>query len=238
MKSLSQKMDGVFSKQTEINLVEEKAMNDKGSDLSNSGSCNSGSWNSGNRNSGAGNSGDMNSGSCNSGDMNSGAGNSGDMNSGAGNSGNRNSGAGNSGNRNSGNRNSGSWNSGDSNSGNRNSGSWNSGDSNSGFFNTNTPAIRMFNKEIPTVISFNEIELPEFLYFDLTEWIPSGKGTPEEEEKNRQEIETCGGFLRELEFKEAFQRAYAQASEEEKTQLKSLPNFDADIFFEISGIKV
>ena len=190
----------------------------------NSGDCNSGDWNSGNCNSGDCNSGDWNSGNCNSGNRNSGNRNSGDWN-----SGNRNSG-----NCNSGNRNSGNWNSGNRNSGNCNSGDWNSGNRNSGFFNTDSPPVRIFNKE--TNVPRNDIDFPSFLYFDLTVWVSHDTATEEEKETHKTEIETCGGFLKTLSYKEAFRIAWDKADKEEHKKLLKLPNWDNEIFKEISGI--
>ena len=135
---------------------------------------------------------------------------------------------------NSGNCNSGDWNSGDWNSGNRNSGDWNSGNSNSGFFNTNEPFIRMFNKN--TKKKREDIYFPSFLYFDLTVWVSHDTATEEEKAEHKAEIETCGGFLKTLEYKEAFRIAWDKASKEEHKQVLELPNFDNEIFKEISGI--
>ena len=191
---------------------------------SNSGNRNSGNRNSGDCNSGDWNSGDWNSGSCNSGDSNSGDRNSGDSNSGDSNSGNRNSGNRNSGNRNSGNRNSGDWNSGD----------WNSGNRNSGFFNTNSPLVRIFNKE--TNVPCNDIDFPSFLYFDLTVWVSHDTATDEEKEVHKIDIETCGGFTKAISYKEAFRLAWDKADKKEHNKLLKLPNWDNEIFKEISGI--
>ena len=202
-------------------------------------SSNSGNWNSGDWNSGSGNSGNWNSGNWNSGDRNSGNWNSGNWNSGSGNSGDWNSGNWNSGNHNSGNWNSGNWNSGsdnsgDRNSGNHNSGNWNSGSGNSGYFNTDSPLIRIFNKE--TDKTRDEIDFPSFLYFNLTVWVSHDTATDEEKKTHKIEIETCGGFLKTLEYKEAFRLAWDKASKEEHKKLLKLPNWNNDIFKEISGI--
>ena len=180
--------------------------------------CNSGNWNSGNRNSGNRNSGDGNSGNRNSGD-----GNSGNWNSGDGNSGNRNSG-----NRNSGNRNSGDWNSGD----------WNSGDWNSGIFNTNIPdKVRIFNKWIDRA-EHEKIDFPDFLYFNLTTWITHDTASHNERKKYKEEIETCGGFLKTIGYKEAFKLSWDKADKSDRDKIKLIPGFDKDLFFEISGIEV
>ncbi len=155
------------------------------------------------------------------------------------NSGNRNSGDWNSGNCNSGNRNSGNRNSGDWNSGNRNSGDWNSGNRNSGnrnsgFFNSNESFVRIFNKE--TNLHLKDINFPDFLYFDLTVWVSHDTATLEEKEEHKKEIETCGGFLKTLKYKEAFRLAWDKAGKEKHMELLSLPNWNNDIFKEISGI--
>ena len=181
--------------------------------------------NSGNGNSGYRNSGDQNSGDRNSGDQNSGYRNSGNWNSGNQNSGNQNSG-----NWNSGYRNSGNWNSGD-----RNSGNWNSGYRNSGYLNTTEPPVRIFNKD--TDMSLEDIDFPNFFYFDLVEWVyPSEMN--EEEKKEHPFWETTGGYLKSYDYKEAWKRSWDKADEEDRAKLFALPNFDADIFFEISGIDV
>ena len=175
------------------------------------------------------NSGNRNSGNRNSGDHNSGDWNSGDWNSGNCNIGNRNSG-----NWNSGDHNSGNCNSGNCNSGNCNSGGWNSGNWNSGFFNTNSPLVRIFNKE--TNISRNNINFPSFLYFDLIVWVSHDTATDEEKEVHKIDIETCGGFIKTIPYKEAFRIAWDKASKEEHEKLLKLPNWNNEIFKEITGI--
>src|SRR5574344_402220 len=192
------------------------------------------SCNSGNKNSGNWNRGNKNSGDCNSGNWNSGDRNSGNWNSGNWNSGNRNSGDCNSGNWNSGNWNSGNWNSGNRNSGNCNSGNWNSGDRNSGFFNTDSPRVRIFNKE--TNVLRDNIDFPSFLYFDLTVWVSHDRATDEEKEAHEIDIETCGGFTKAISYKEAFRIAWNEASKEEHKKLLKLPNWNNEIFMEIRGI--
>lgn len=188
--------------------------------------------NSGNRNIGIYNSGNHNSGNCNTGSWNSGSRNTGDMNSGYSNSGNGNSGSGNSGNWNYGH-----WNSGNFNSGNCNTGSWNSGNYNSGYFNT--PAQNQF-------FCFNKltekqpIDFPDFLNFDLTVWVPVATMTADEK-NNHPECDALGGYLKEVAYKEAFRKSFFKAKEkdnwpDELAKLKAIPNFNYDIFEEISGI--
>ena len=122
------------------------------------------------------------------------------------------------------------------NSGNQNSGHQNSGNWNSGYFNIDEPPIRIFGKE--TSERRGEISFPSFLYFDLTSFVSFDTATEEERIQYKSEIETCGGFIKTLEYKDAFRKAWDNASEEDHEAVKKLPNFDADIFFEISGIRV
>ena len=190
--------------------------------------------NSGNRNSGDSNSGSCNSGSWNAGDSNSGSCNSGSCNSGNRNTGNRNTGDYNSGGCNTGDYNSGDYNSGSCNSGNRNTGSWNTGDFNSGFFNTDESPVRMFNKY--TKLKRREIRIPAFCYLHLTTWVSHDTASDEEKEEHKREIETCGGFLKTLDYKEAWRMAWDRASKEEHLELLKLPNWDNEVFKEISGI--
>ena len=48
----------------------------------------------------------------------------------------------------------------------------------------------------------------------------------------------CEGYLKTFSYKEAWANAYKGASKGDIKLLKALPNFDADVFFEITGIRV
>jgi hypothetical protein len=174
------------------------------------------------------NSGYYNSGNCNTGDCNSGNWNSGNWNSGNWNSGNSNSGYNNSGNSNSGNCNSGNRNSGDWNSGNWNSGNWNSG-----YFNIDTPKVRIFGKK--TNVKRENINFPSWLYFDLNVWV-NVNDMSDKEKETYYWYKTTNGYLRKLNYKEAFKLAFEKADVEGVKHLLKLPNFDYKIFEEISGI--
>ena len=150
------------------------------------------------------------------------------------NSGDRNSGNWNSGDWNSGDRNSGNCNSGNCGSGDRNSGNWNSGNCNSGFFNSNEPNVRMFNKD--TKFKRDDIHIPSWCYFDLTVWVSHDTATEQEKETYKKEIEVCGGFIKTLEYKEAWRLAWNNTSKEEHKKLLDLPNWDNEVFKEITGI--
>ena len=196
--------------------------------ISNSGEENTGYMNSGDRNSGDWNSGNWNSGDRNSGDWNSGDRNSGDWNSGNCNSGDWNSGNCNSGNCNSGNCNSGSW----------NSGNWNSGSWNSGFFNENKNKCFIFDK----ISDFTVREFINSKYytaltsvpFVLTEWIEYS-----EEEKSADKSKALiGGYLKTYDYKEACANWWSKMTEKNKKLVQEIPNFDAEKFYRITGIRV
>ena len=219
--------------------------------LCNSGDCNSGNRNSGNCNSGNCNSGDWNSGDCNSGNRNSGDCNSGNRNSGNCNSGDWNSGDCNSGDCNSGNRNSGDWNSGNCNSGDWNSGDWNSGNCNSGdwnkcsfsngCFNTTSPKIYLFNK--PSEWTYQDWFDSEARYLlnqipgNVLEYIYYSDMT-DEEKAAYPEAETTGGYLKQLDNSECGVIWWYDLTDRQKAIITEIPNFDKEIFKEITGIDV
>jgi hypothetical protein len=211
---------------------------------SNTGNRNTGSWNTGDRNTGSWNTGSWNTGNRNTGSWNTGSWNTGDRNTGYKNTGDRNTGNSNTGDsntghRNTGYRNTGYRNTGDRNTGNRNTGSWNTGSWNTGFFNTTTPEkIQVFNQPCKKS-DWDNAYKPDFLFFNLTEWIHEKKMTDREKE-DHPEYKTLGvgGYLWKYNYKEAFKKAWDEADPEDRIRVKDLPNFDAKIFYEISGINV
>ena len=195
-------------------------------------------------NSGKGNSGHHNSGNYNSGNRNSGYHNSGNYNSGNYNSGYRNSGYRNSGYYNSGNCNSGYYNSGNCNSGNYNSGHHNSGNCNSGYCNTNSPKVRMFNHE--TEFNFNDesiVRFKEILFdcpqsYEYSDFIDKSEMSEEEIIKHP-ECEIIGGYIKTIIVEADKQKWWDEdVSDDDKEFIKSLPYFDADIFYECVGVRV
>jgi len=131
-----------------------------------------------------------------------------------------------------GNNNSGDYNSGYNNSGNNNSGNYNSGDRNSGFFNTTTPKARLFNKD--TSIEIKDVKIP-YIKLKITEWISDDKMT-EAQKLNDPQFFNKKGTLIKRTYKEAFVLAWKELDEKTKQQFKDLPNFDVNIFFEITGV--
>ena len=156
--------------------------------------------------------------------------NTGDWNTGNRNTGYRNTGNWNTGNWNTGYRNTGDWNTGDWNTGDWNTGMFNSCNYSNGFFNTKEPTVNIFNADSGmTVTEFYNSKYYKALMsspFILTEWI-------KDESK-----ELIGGFLKEYTFEEACKNWWAKMANENKKIIKSIPNFNADIFREITGIEV
>jgi hypothetical protein len=139
---------------------------------------------------------------------------------------------------NTGNMNTGDMNAGNMNTGNRNAGDMNTGNRNTGIFNTDEPKMRAFNKisEI-TFTEFNKKYGSPSIIPLLTEWIETSQMTSDD--KNRNPSHTViGGFLKKYEYKEAWGIAWKKATEKDRLWFLNLPNFDADIFMEITGIDV
>jgi hypothetical protein len=147
----------------------------------------------------------------------------------------------NSGNRNSGNCNSGDYNSGNCNSGNRNSGDWNATSFSNGCFNTVSPKIYMFNK--PTDWTFEQwfncrarLLLSQIDDFPL-EYVYLSDMT-DEEKAAHPEAKTVGGYLKERTTADNARKWWAGLSADDRNVIFGLPNFDAAIFKEITGIDV
>lgn len=59
----------------------------------------------------------------------------------------------------------------------------------------------------------------------------------DQEKATNPTYDTTGGYLKVYDYKEAFQASYNRATREEQLRIKELPNFDADKFYQISGIR-
>ena len=70
------------------------------------------------------------------------------------------------------------------------------------------------------------------------EWIDS-KYMTDEEKAEHPEHETTGGYLKAIKVSDADKQEWWNSLEgEERETVKALPNFDADIFYKCTGIKV
>lgn len=101
----------------------------------------------------------------------------------------------------------------------------------------------MFNK--PTKLTYEEFEekyseaysLLKYSDFYLTEWVSADKMT-DEEKAAHPKYETTEGFLKRNDYKTACQKMWDKFTDKQKKAIKKLPNFDKDVFKEITGIEV
>ena len=182
----------------------------------NTGNCNTGDWNTGNCNTGNRNTGD-----CNTGNRNTGNRNTGDCNTGDWNTGNRNTG--------------------DCNTGDCNTGDWNKSSFNTGCFNTEEQKITLFNK--PSGMTYREWMDSDARYLlnqipkDVVEWVYEEDMT-DEEKAAHPTYKTTGGYLKVLDESECGQLWWGSLSDRRKEIIKAIPNFDAEIFFQCTGVRV
>ena len=175
-----------------------------------------GCWNTGNWNTG-----DWNTGNCNTGDKNTGDCNTGDKNTGY---------------KNTGYKNTGDWNTGD-----WNTGDWNKSSFNTGCFNTEEQKIMLFNK--PSDMTYREWIDSDARYLlnqipkDVVEWVYEEYMT-DEEKAAHPTYETTGGYLKVPDESECGQIWWGSLSDRQKNIIKAIPNFDAEIFFQCTGIRV
>ena len=127
-----------------------------------------------------------------------------------------------------------------------NSGDWNSGDWNktcfsNGCFNTESPKIFLFNK--PSDWTYQDWLNSDARYIlmdcpsNVLSWIWEDDMTDEEKEQHP-EYSVTGGFLKHIEKETGRQMWWDGLSDRKKDIVMQLPNFDKDIFKEITGITV
>jgi len=156
----------------------------------------------------------------------------------------------------------GNWSTGDSSTGDSSTGNWSTGDASTGDYSTGDYSTGHFSTgnfsisnhstghfstedysgygcfDKPcTVEEWNNAEKPSWLYFDLTEWREESDMTDKEKEENPN-YKTAEGYLKKLDYKESFQNSYNKVTRGEQLAIKKLPNFNADKFFKISGIRI
>ena len=142
----------------------------------------------------------------------------------------------NTGEENSGDRNSGDRNSGYRNSGDRNSGDWNSGSHHAGCFNTTKCEGAYFFNKWASFADWEDATKPDWIYHPSpTTWVSEGDMTDAEKVENPT-FHTCGGYLRVNDMAEEWRKARESASEEDIQAVRDLPNFDYDVFEEITGL--
>lgn len=127
------------------------------------------------------------------------------------------------------------------NTGDWNTGDWNKSSFNTGCFNTEEQKIMLFNK--PSDMTYNDWLISDARYLlnqipkDVVELVYEEDMTDEEKVANPT-YETTGGYLKVLDESECGQLWWGSLSDYKKEIIKSIPNFDAEIFEECTGIKV
>ena len=147
----------------------------------------------------------------------------------------------NTGNKNTGNKNTGDCNTGNRNTGDKNTGDWNKSSFNTGCFNTEEQKIMLFNK--PSDMTYREWLDSNARYLlnqipkDVVEWI-YGEDMTDEEKAAHPTYEATGGYLKVLDESECGQLWWDSLSDRRKKIIKAIPNFDAEIFFQCTGVRV
>ena len=126
------------------------------------------------------------------------------------------------------------------NTGDCNTGDWNKSSYNTGCFNTEEQKIMLFNK--PSNMTYREWlksdarwllnQIPKY----VVKWVYKEDMT-DEEKAAHPTYETTGGYLKVLDESECCQLWWNGLSDKDKSIIKAIPNFDADIFEECTGIK-
>lgn len=107
-----------------------------------------------------------------------------------------------------------------------------------GIFNTMERTITIFNKN--SGLTYEEVVKKDWYLalfsvpLFLTEWIEY----TDEEMKDSIIRQSIGGYLKKYTFKEACANWWNRVSDENKALIQTIPNFDKDIFKEITGIDI
>lgn len=122
-----------------------------------------------------------------------------------------------------------------------NTGDWNKSSFNTGCFNTEEQKIVLFNK--PSNMTYSEWLDSDARYLlnqipkDVVEWVYEEDMT-DEEKAAHPTYETTGGYLKVLDESECGQLRWGSLSDRRKEIIKAIPNFDAEIFFQCTGVRV
>ena len=101
--------------------------------------------------------------------------------------------------------------------------------------------IMMFNK--PSEWTYQDWLNSEARYYlnqipkNIVEWVYESDMTDDEKEEHPT-YKTTGGYLKVLEESECGQLWWGSLSDRQKNIIKSLPNFDAEIFYQCTGIRI
>lgn len=89
-----------------------------------------------------------------------------------------------------------------------------------------------------TVREWEQTDACKAMYrIDPTIWVPA-EMMSEKDKAEHSKWETIGGFLKTIPMKEAWSNFWNNADQKTRDLFTSLENFDAEIFEEITGIKI
>lgn len=99
--------------------------------------------------------------------------------------------------------------------------------------------LRVFNKdvseeryqEVQRTLSENEIKIA------LTHWVDE-KDMTKKDKENYSSYKELGGYLKVFRYEEAWATFWSSATQKQKDTILDLPEFDKDIFKEITGIDI
>ena len=127
------------------------------------------------------------------------------------------------------------------NTGDWNTGDWNKSSFNTGCFNTEESTIMLFNK--PSKWTYRDWLNSDARYLlmdipkDVVEWVYEEDMT-DEEKVAHPTYKTTGGYLKILDESECAQIWWDGLSEADRNKIKSIPNFDIEIFEQCTSIKI
>ena len=124
-----------------------------------------------------------------------------------------------------------------------NTGDWNKTNNNTGCFMTEERTIEMFNKPSGMTYADWERSTARNILLYMPQNIVNivwtcAENMSDAEKEAHPEFETIGGYLHKEEIKADVQSWWDGLSSNDKETVMSIPNFDADIFFECTGIRV
>ena len=122
------------------------------------------------------------------------------------------------------------------NTGEENTGDLNTGYWNTGAFNTTTPETANYFNMPCNISDWDNATKPNWIYVPSpTTWVSEDDMTDVEKTENTA-FHTTGGYLRTNDMAEEWHKAMDGATSEEIQMVRDLPNFNTDVFKEITGL--
>jgi len=96
---------------------------------------------------------------------------------------------------------------------------------------------QIFNKEVPNEVFDQKYNSQPTFKLPIAVWVDK-KDMTDDEKNNISVWKGIGGYLKVLNYKDAWKEGWKTASTDFKNWVKGLPNFDAKLFQEITGIEI